>query len=741
MARILESFRKTLRDFVSSKPPSAVKPEDRDIHYYDGRTFLMVENDEDMILALGRALKLPCDSFLITEDDSVSDILQALQAQCKSDYVLYVDAQLVYRECPSPSYYGGIELVKHIRLTPLLEPLSLLPIVVGTIDSRELLLRQAVDNIVIFSLGCKTVELPSTLSAFRRAATSEKAFSNEQQMHALIKPFILFTEGDERMRSHTYLNRAGVRKFLKEFGGMPEEESTALQFGADMETDVWLKKLYFLHPELSIGEALTDEESARLRSVAAQRRVIFIDDEHRRGWSYGLYRGLYRDHLNRDAFQSAEHRVESPDKRLLCIDSFGEASDCFRTKAEELERELNRWAQAEHLEQQKSYEERAAAQKQREAQQNRESVEKQLQNLSRDLQLMEKKYQDVQAALRRELAEFGKVAADIMDATTSPSAADPIADILEKRPSLRSDTKQLSQTIDAYEQVRKGLTEIKEKVSAAGIALRQADEQVTQTEKRFKEARQQRDTAAVALQEIEERLSEVLPYSIVFLDLRLVPAVEEGASVVELSGIKLLEKIKESFPQLNVIVMTASEKAMSAEKARELGADGYWIKGVSSGNELMEAVVDCLHEAELQELWLKLKMIEKKEEIHCYEWNRKELEPYILQKTNLYRVHMIRWLEESLQLLERTSADASYSYNYIIFNMYLVQELRIKLQREDDWGQFSNRLPADDQNLRKRRNDVAHARRTASNEVVKRAEALRFIRYTIERLLKERHDR
>lgn len=740
MAKILESFRKTLRDFVFSKPRSAVEPEDIDVDY-DGRRLLIVENDQELVLALARALRFPYDPFPISQQDSVNDILLALQTQCKPQHVIYLDAQLSYKECPDPSHYGGIELVKHIRLTPSLESISLLPVIVGTIDSQELLLRQAVDNIVIFCPGCKVVELPTTLSDFRKAITSEKAFLNEQQMRAQIKPFILFTEGDERMRSHTYLNRAGVRKFLKEFGRVPDEKSADFQHGADIENDVWLKKLYFLHPELSVSETMTEDDSAKLWNAAAQHRVILIDDEHRRGWSYGLYRGIYGDRSSPDAFQNPEHRVESPDKRLLCIDSYNDALDFFRTKADEIKRELNHWAQAEHNELQKGYEDKITLEKRRQAQLARDSAQKQLQNLNRDLQVTEKKYQDAESALRKVLAQFGNVATAMVDTMTSPSTEDTISDILRKIPSLRNDTKQLSQTIDAYEQARKGLTEIKDKVSVAEVTLQQANEQVTQIEKGFKESRQQWESTTSALQEIEVRLSEIFPYSIVFLDLRLIPTADERASVVELSGIKLLAEIKELFPQLNVIVLTASEKAISAEKAREFGADGYWIKGVSSGHELMQVVFDCLQKAELQELWLKVKMIEKKEEIHCYEWNRKELEPYVLQKNNLYRTHMARWLEESLELLERTTNDASYSYNYIIFNMYLIQELRIKLQREDDWGQFSSRLVTDDQDLRKRRNDVAHARRTATTEVVRRDEALRFTRFTIQRLLKERHAR
>jgi CheY-like chemotaxis protein len=740
MVRIIESLNKTLRDYLFPAATPTADPQSNDPQF-DNRTMLTVENDPDMNSALGRSLKSPCVPFLVGSNDSIDDVLRALQAQCKRDYVIYIDAQLVYRECPDPSCYGGVELVKHIRLTPSFEPLSLLPVVLGMLDSTEWLLTQAIDNILILSPGCRGLRLPSTLSDLRESVSSRQGFADEQEMTSSLRPFILFSEGDERMRSHTYLNRAGVRKFLTEFAGVPEGEAVALQPRSDFQTGTWLKKLYFLRPELGIGGMLTSEEVARLRSLAAHQSVILIDDEHRRGWSFGLYSGLYGGEINPDVFRNTGSLIESPDKRMLCIDNFDSALDLMRSKAGELEDELNRWAVAESDELQSWYDEKAAGQKLRKAQQERESTQKQLQFLQRDLQQTEKKYHESRTFLKDALSGFGDLATTVMDIMTSPSGGDGISKILEEIPNLRTDTKHLSQAIDAYELAQRSHKETKERVTVAESALAQAAQAVSDAEKTFREARQQREMAATGLQEIEARLTEIFPYSMLFLDLRLVPGTDEEASAVGLSGIRLLTEIRELFPQLSVIVMTASEKALTAEKARELGADGYWIKGVSSGRQLMEMVIDCLSKAELRDLWLKVKMIEKKKEIHCFEWNRKELEPYTLQNTNLYRVHLTRWLEESLLLLQQTLAASSYSYNYVIFNMYLIQEIRIRLQKEDDWGQFSGQLPKEDQDLRKRRNDVAHARRAASSEAVKRDEALRVIRFTIEKLLKERHDR
>ena len=126
---------------------------------------------------------------------------------------------------------------------------------------------------------------------------------------------------------------------------------------------------------------------------------------------------------------------------------------------------------------------------------------------------------------------------------------------------------------------------------------------------------------------------------------------DEQQPVEELTGIRLLSEIKNLFPDQPVIVMTASEKAISSEMARELGADGYWIKGVSTGRDLYRAICNCLEKARLKEICLDIRKVESKDQIHCFEWTTGRLAPRFLDKQNTERVLMERWLWESFFLL------------------------------------------------------------------------------------------
>lgn len=65
---------------------------------------------------------------------------------------------------------------------------------------------------------------------------------------------------------------------------------------------------------------------------------------------------------------------------------------------------------------------------------------------------------------------------------------------------------------------------------------------------------------------------------VILLDLRLLDEDAGQYSVEELSGVKLLKKLRKRFRGIPVIVTTASNKAWSHEALMRVGADGYWIK-------------------------------------------------------------------------------------------------------------------------------------------------------------------
>lgn len=76
-------------------------------------------------------------------------------------------------------------------------------------------------------------------------------------------------------------------------------------------------------------------------------------------------------------------------------------------------------------------------------------------------------------------------------------------------------------------------------------------------------------------QDVEQRNWDAL-----LVDLRLTESDQEASSrsADQLSGVQLITALKQSQPNLPIIAVTASNKAWTAKKLREVGADGYWIK-------------------------------------------------------------------------------------------------------------------------------------------------------------------
>jgi len=87
-------------------------------------------------------------------------------------------------------------------------------------------------------------------------------------------------------------------------------------------------------------------------------------------------------------------------------------------------------------------------------------------------------------------------------------------------------------------------------------------------------------------------------FDLVLLDLRLRWKEDEkieNKAITELSGIKVLWKIRETNAAIPVVVLTASRKARNMEKVLNLGADGYFIKEVPHPCEKEDEIKDYYH--------------------------------------------------------------------------------------------------------------------------------------------------
>jgi CheY-like chemotaxis protein len=77
-----------------------------------------------------------------------------------------------------------------------------------------------------------------------------------------------------------------------------------------------------------------------------------------------------------------------------------------------------------------------------------------------------------------------------------------------------------------------------------------------------------------ALKLIKEKMPNVI-----MLDIRLLKKDDQHPDISQLASIEILKEVKDEFPGIPVLIVSASNKLITYEKTiNDLGADGYWIK-------------------------------------------------------------------------------------------------------------------------------------------------------------------
>lgn len=112
-------------------------------------------------------------------------------------------------------------------------------------------------------------------------------------------------------------------------------------------------------------------------------------------------------------------------------------------------------------------------------------------------------------------------------------------------------------------------------------------------------------------------------FDLIFLDLRMNGAEEEIVyQPKDFSGMKILKKIKEKQPGVQVIMFTASNKAWNLKALLDEGADGYYIKespdykfslgfSIANYDALRENIKECLQRSYLRKVDCQIKSIKK----------------------------------------------------------------------------------------------------------------------------------
>ena len=714
------------------------------------RRVLVVENlDNDAFAqALQRALQgaLRCEVsiYFVSEVTPLDQILLELEDRGELVDVVYINAHLVYQECPDPSYCGGLELFKHIRLTPSLGRVSLLPVILAVLDSPERYIRLRADNVIIFSPGCAICHLPFSLHQLREALNDLHSFDSPEEMQTSLRDFVILTAEDKIASQHAYRNRVGLPKFLIEFCDdlIPDNHTIIGNYERMVLTSLWLKKMTFLQEGQPTRSSVVEITPQELVRRCQGKRFIYIDDEHQLGWSWGLYTGLFGNAPESSIFGRQDEMIDTDG--LLCISSFQKAKEFFEKRRRQIEEGLTAWADAEEkyrLKVQEYNEAYSRLQQARdrinESKRRKEEIKGILENCKKQLEEKEKNFKEI-------LKDFSEYFAGIWAGELNPDAQN--KELQQRIDALHRAKEEFILALRSQQNAQKEWQDAESRFQQAEKELEEANKAFREAQSEYKEAENNLKRAQISLQ------NTFLTYSLIFLDLRLEQPLDERREIGEISGIRLLKQIKEFDPSIPVIVFTASEKALSYEKAKALGADGYWIKGISSGSDLRKEIVECIERERLRQFWLQIRQLEVKKEVFCLQFENGQLS--LRQVDDSERQQVLKWLKESFLLLYQKEIRGiegvleEYSvYDRVVLNMGLIQEVRYKGVRDESWEHLSKswKIPPDDQKLRKLRNDVAHAYevergrivRIRESPVVSDKDAREVLEYTLRWLLED----
>lgn len=597
-----------------------------------------------------------------------------------------INANFKYGEAARRCERHGVELLQHLRLTAdLPAELRHAPVVLYSLEPVTALHAGTPANLIVYAPGSILLRLPEDLRTLLDANqwaiwTNTLPQATEAALRSYVKA------GDDTdlriLYAHSYRNRVGVAKFADEFAGdsIRQHHPFLEDCAKEQLADIALKRLLFLMPHYARG-ARAEEKSVRsFAEECSGHRFLYIDDEHSRGWSLVLHAGISAFDLHQSEYQSlcASSRASTDDEMLQVISSYEEAERFIDEAISQVDHLRRSWTDAGEA-------------REREG------------RINRECETARRLVQSLDARIRRE--------------STVLDAIDPAGN---QMPRLRAQREKLRQLRREFSDAEHSLLEHDAELQRAVRQLQAAEDQC---------------------REIVPLLCRVFPFSAVLLDLRLRPDVDEHADIDRLSGIQLLRRLKENFPHVPVVLMTASEKARVAEQAAECGAEIFWTKGVSSGHELRQALRRCVSRARDRERWARMTVIKSKPEIHCREWDvgQAAFRDVWLERDRQRRADLHALLEEAHFILghHRNSGSRAFQrhpWNTTIHILGIVQEIRWSGVSNERWSE----LPPEEQRFRRLRNDITHADRLSGSEpflLATETQASEFFELTLSQLL------
>ncbi len=626
---------------------------------------------------------------------------------------------------------NGVRLLKHLRLTPELGDLRRMHAIIFSFEPVEELIRRAPESLPLLSGGVTFLRLPEGLEKLQDPDFVARRFAIRGDTAGVkIAASVRIDYRDDPLDPHSFRNRFGALKLCKEFAGdlLGVEHEFLLREEREASVNLDMKRLRAAQPDLFVGAQPEASQWQTFRESCRRHKVLLIDDEHARGWSLGLLAGL-----SGEPVASEEYRrflagpPASTARNLWAVADRHEAELVFDRLRSALEEAIEQWKTASDAGDQAELEFSDAVDKERNANRTAQEADRVAAETRTSVQQAERAASDARQATQQLLGPFLEVAEECV---TSPATEiDPVLETLDRSRRTLSD---LGRALDSVAAASARLRDARRQFQEATRAAETVKATLVQSRQLLSTSTRNQQETKRRLSAASSKLASTVSFDVVLLDLRLDPAADARRSISEVSGIRLLRRIREAIPPVPVLMLTASEKAVSYTECISCGASGYWIKGVSIGHDMRTLLLRAFEQSELLPLWLKMEQVRVKTAVAAKTWVGSAFVPRAIPSTAPERRAIDVLLQDSYRRLWDGRGSDRAPYNTIVVNLGGIQEIRYQGIKDPNNKTYWFRTPKDDQDLRNLRNDVAHPRTTT---VVSRADACKYLSYTLDQLL------
>jgi CheY-like chemotaxis protein len=621
--------------------------------------------------------------------------------------LLLVNANLKF--CPDSlrTDWHGLTVAAHIRYDrTLAEPIRFSHIILYSFAPHLLDAAAVPERLIAYSPGVTFTRAP----IFRLSTKGLKILSARRITVDDARSGILAMEttGGENPEAyvHSVRNRLGVSKFLREFAPDVIRSDHPLCAASEQATTLEQKRVLFLHPELAAKYPLAEKARTELRRAATDRVFLHIDDEYDRGWCLGLNAGLSGD----------SPRANGGSVRPIA--TLGDALETLQRARALWEGALGRWEWAmTALKDAPSRIERAKKRDCTDAE-KLSAAEEEAASAERKWVLAESTRAESLKRLMALWPTFNDLALEVLDASTSArfGSRELGAEIVPKLGALRG----LSAAHQDFERADAEYKHCELTAIAALDKLREVKDSRRESAEGLRSVEEASVLAARSIEEARRDLEAASPWSAVFLDLRLEMA-DEGRSPNDLSGWKVFDELQRYFPHIPICILTASQRAANAGRAYQLGATAYWIKGVSSGRDMLIAVSECLKRGQLAPLWRKICLVSRLPVVVCRRYDGRDWLNVPRDQADPARMLIQKLIEECFWtfwrhcVANRPSRLQANPWESVVLNLGVIQEMRFSIDtRRIPPGTISDALGRElgptELELRRLRNWLAHRR-------------------------------